>query len=54
MHGGPHAHIPAFGEEMHRPDLIWWSVVAVGLATTVLLWIYDRYARTVKAVVSGQ
>jgi len=43
-----------FGEEMHRPNLIWWSVVGVGLATTVLLWIYDRYARTEKAVVSGQ
>jgi dipeptide/tripeptide permease len=42
-----------FGEEMHRPDLIWWSVVAVGLATTALLWIYDRYARTDKAVVKG-
>ena len=31
-----------FGEEMHRPELVWWSVVAVGIATTVLLWIYDR------------
>jgi hypothetical protein len=34
-----------FGEEMHRPELIWWSVVAVGVATTLLLWIYDRYVR---------
>jgi proton-dependent oligopeptide transporter, POT family len=31
-----------FGEEMHRPAMIWWSVVAVGVATTALLWIYDR------------
>lgn len=34
-----------FGEEMHRPDLIWWPVVAVGVATTLLLWIYDRFVR---------
>jgi proton-dependent oligopeptide transporter, POT family len=34
-----------FGEEMHRPELVWWSVVAVGLVTTLLLWIYDRLIR---------
>jgi MFS family permease len=34
-----------FGEEMHRPALVWWSVVAVGVATTLLLLIYDRYIR---------
>ncbi|MGB7603567.1 MAG: MFS transporter [Candidatus Sulfotelmatobacter sp.] len=34
-----------FGEEMHRPKLVWWSVVGVGLVTTLLLWIYDRYLR---------
>jgi dipeptide/tripeptide permease len=31
-----------FGEEMHRPELVWWSVVAVGVVTTLLLWAYDR------------
>ena len=31
-----------FGEVQHRPALIWWSVTAVGLVTTVLLWVYDR------------
>jgi dipeptide/tripeptide permease len=35
-----------FGEEMHRPELVWWSVVAVGVATTLLLWIYDKTLRT--------
>jgi hypothetical protein len=25
--------------------MIWWSVVAVGIATTLLLWIYDRVLR---------
>jgi proton-dependent oligopeptide transporter, POT family len=34
-----------FGEEMHRPEFVWWSVVAVGVATTLLLWIYDRVIR---------
>ena len=43
-----------FGEVAHQPERMWWVVTGVGLVTTVLLWIYDRYARTVKTVVSGQ
>jgi dipeptide/tripeptide permease len=31
-----------FGEVQHRPALIWWSLAAVGMATAVALWIYDR------------
>lgn len=31
-----------FGEVTHQPQRIWWSVTAVGLVTTVLLWIYDK------------
>ena len=34
-----------FGEELHRPEFVWWSVVAVGIVTTLLLWIYDRLLR---------
>jgi dipeptide/tripeptide permease len=34
-----------FGEQMHRPQLVWWSVVGVGVVTTLLLWIYDRFIR---------
>ena len=34
-----------YGEELHRPQLVWWWVIAVGLATTLLLWIYDRVVR---------
>ena len=41
-----------FGEVQHRPALIWWSVTAVGLATTVLLWIYDRVVRVEKETAS--
>jgi dipeptide/tripeptide permease len=34
-----------YGEEMHRPQMVWWWVVGVGILTTVLLWIYDRLVR---------
>jgi dipeptide/tripeptide permease len=34
-----------FGEVTHRPERIWWSVTAIGLVTTALLWVYDRYFR---------
>ncbi len=35
-----------FGEVQHQPAMIWWTVTGVGLVTAVLLWIYDRVART--------
>jgi proton-dependent oligopeptide transporter, POT family len=31
-----------FGEVTHQPGRMWWVVTAVGLLTTVALWIYDR------------
>jgi dipeptide/tripeptide permease len=31
-----------FGEVTHQPVRIWWVVTAVGVATGLLLWIYDR------------
>ncbi len=34
-----------YGEELHRPQMVWWAVIAVGLVTTLLLWIYDRLFR---------
>jgi proton-dependent oligopeptide transporter, POT family len=34
-----------FGDELHRPELVWWSVVGVGVVTTLLLLIYDRFVR---------
>jgi dipeptide/tripeptide permease len=34
-----------FGEVRHQPGRIWWAVTAVGVATAVLLWIYDRSLR---------
>jgi len=34
-----------YGEELHRPKMVWWWVIGVGLATTLLLWIYDKVVR---------
>jgi POT family proton-dependent oligopeptide transporter len=34
-----------YGEELHRPEMVWWWVIGVGLATTLLLWIYDKVVR---------
>ena len=31
-----------FGEVTYQPERIWWTVTAVGVATAVLLWVYDR------------
>jgi proton-dependent oligopeptide transporter, POT family len=38
-----------FGEVTHQPERIWWTVTAVGVATTALLWIYDKAFRTPNA-----
>ncbi len=34
-----------FGEVQHRPQRFWWAITAIGLATTLLLWIYDRVVK---------
>lgn len=34
-----------YGEELHKPQMVWWWVIGVGVATTLLLWIYDRVVR---------
>ena len=31
-----------FGEVQHQPERIWWVVTAVGMATALALWIYDK------------
>jgi proton-dependent oligopeptide transporter, POT family len=35
-----------YGEVTHQPARIWFAVTAVGLATTALLWIYDKAFRS--------
>ncbi len=34
-----------YGEELHQPQMVWWWVIGVGIATAALLWIYDRLVR---------
>ncbi len=43
-----------FGEVAHQPERIWWTVTAVGVGTTALLWIYDRYFRVAAAPVQSE
>jgi dipeptide/tripeptide permease len=31
-----------FGEVQRQPQRFWWAITAIGLAATLLLWIYDR------------
>ena len=38
-----------FGEVTHQPERIWWVVTGVGVATTALLWVYDKLVRTDRA-----
>ena len=34
-----------FGEVAHHPERAWYVITAVGLATALLLWIYDRIVK---------
>jgi POT family proton-dependent oligopeptide transporter len=34
-----------FGEVRHQPQRFWWAITAIGLVTTLLLWIYDRVVK---------
>ncbi len=34
-----------FGEVQHRPERFLWALTGIGLATTALLWVYDRVVR---------
>ena len=38
-----------YGEVAHQPRRMWFAVTAVGLATTLALWIYNRIFRPVQA-----
>jgi len=37
-----------FGELTNRPGRIWWCVSGIGIATALLLWIYDKTIKPVK------
>jgi dipeptide/tripeptide permease len=34
-----------FGEVQGRPQVFWWAITSIGVATTLLLWIYDRVVK---------
>ncbi|HET8923531.1 MAG TPA: MFS transporter [Candidatus Acidoferrum sp.] len=34
-----------FGEVQHHSQRLWWALTGIGLATTFLLWIYDRVVK---------
>lgn len=38
-----------FGEVLHRPADMWWVIVAIGVLTAVLMWIYGRIVRPITA-----
>jgi len=35
--------IHRFGEVEHRPAMMWWVIIGVGVVTTILLWVYDHF-----------
>ena len=52
--GGPigGALLHQFGEVQHQPQLFLWALTAIGLATTLLLWMYDRIVQPGKVEVA--
>ena len=38
-----------FGEIAHQPQRVWWVFSAIGCATTLLLWLYNRLVRPAAA-----
>ena len=43
-----------FGEVQHRPALFWCVITAIGIATTLLLWIYDKTLKLTPAPAAAQ
>ena len=52
--GGPigGALLRHFGEVQHRPQMFLWALTAIGLVTTILLWIYDRIVQPGKGALA--
>ncbi len=42
-----------FGEVTHQPQRMWWAVVAVGVLTGLLLWIYNMLFKPIAAADSA-
>jgi dipeptide/tripeptide permease len=45
-----------FGEVQHQPAMLWWVIVGVGVMTTMLLWVYDRFLlpKTAELLATGE
>ena len=48
------AHAPLTERNCIVRQLVWWSVVAVGVVTTLLLWVYDLMGRAKKLTLDGK
>jgi POT family proton-dependent oligopeptide transporter len=35
-----------FGEVAQRPEQVWWAITGIGIATTLLLWLYHFFVKT--------
>jgi proton-dependent oligopeptide transporter, POT family len=42
-----------FGEVKHQPQMMWWTIIAEGVLTAVLLWVYDKTLRPKAAAASN-
>jgi predicted MFS family arabinose efflux permease len=42
-----------FAEVQHQPERVWWVVTAIGLATAVGLFLYDRVVKPGRAAAEG-
>jgi MFS family permease len=34
-----------YGEQLHRPEMIWWIITGIGILTALLLFVYDRIVK---------
>jgi hypothetical protein len=42
-----------FGDVLHRPAQMWWVIVAIGVLTAALMWLYDRIVKPANAGASS-
>ena len=38
-----------YGDVLHQPQRMWWAISGIGFVTTLLMWIYDRFAKPAAA-----
>lgn len=42
-----------YGEILHEPRQMWWVIVAIGVLTATLMWLYDKMAKPAAASASS-